>query len=71
MGNFVFDQSWAEITMEGLLVESTFNGGHLVQTFMQPILDHKQAQPNLLDPHGSGAIVLNRMQKASRGLLDD
>ncbi len=68
MGNFVFDQNWAEITMEGLLVESTFEGKHLMQTQMLPIIDADQSQPNLLDPNGSGKIVLQRMEKASHAL---
>ncbi|MEO7118775.1 MAG: CapA family protein [Candidatus Limnocylindrales bacterium] len=69
MGNFVFDQDWAEITMEGLLVEATFQGGTLIQTGLRPTLIHDMAQPNLLDPVGSGEIVLDRMRDASLGLF--
>ena len=31
LGNFVFDQTWSEPTMEGITLELTFHGADLVQ----------------------------------------
>jgi hypothetical protein len=68
LGNFVFDQTWSEQTMEGLLLELTFNGDHLVQARLQPHLILDRAQPNLLD--GTDAkVVLDRTWKGSGKLL--
>jgi hypothetical protein len=69
LGNFVFDQVWSEPTQEGLILELTFSGSHLVQVRMHPtlILDH--AQPNLLDPAGDGRVVLGQLYDASKGML--
>ena len=36
LGNFVFDQTWSEPTMEGLTLELTFRGPTLVQARMRP-----------------------------------
>ncbi|HEX7472472.1 MAG TPA: CapA family protein [Candidatus Limnocylindrales bacterium] len=69
LGNFVFDQVWSEPTQEGLILELTFNGSHLVQAQMHPTLILDQAQPNLLDPAGDGRVVLGQLYDASKGLL--
>ncbi len=69
MGNFLLDQNWAEITMEGLLVEVTFNGDQVVQTRLHPTLILDLTQPNLLDPETT-AVVYGRIEKASKGMLD-
>lgn len=70
LGNFVFDQTWSEPTMEGIVLELTFRGTGLVQVRMHPTLILDRAQPNLLDPAGDGKVVLGRVFGASRGLLD-
>ncbi len=70
LGNLVFDQTWSEQTMEGMTLELTFRGATLVQVRMRPHLILDKAQPNLLDPAGSGKVVMNRVFGASRGLLD-
>ncbi len=69
LGNFVFDQTWSEPTMEGITLELTFHGGELVQARMRPHLILDKAQPNLLDPAGDGKAVLGPIWKASKGLL--
>ena len=69
LGNFVFDQVWSEPTQEGLILELTFDGKTLVQAQMHPTLILDQAQPNLLDPAGSGKVVLGQLYDASKGML--
>jgi poly-gamma-glutamate synthesis protein (capsule biosynthesis protein) len=70
LGNFVFDQTWSEPTMEGITVELTFVGSRLVQVTMRPHIILDKAQPNFLDPAGDGAVVLGQVFAASKGLLD-
>ena len=55
LGNFVFDQTWSEPTMEGITLELTFRGKELVQARMRPHLILGKAQPNFMDPAGSAA----------------
>jgi hypothetical protein len=69
LGNFVFDQTWSEPTMEGILLELTFAGRELVQVRLHPFVILDRAQPNFMDPAGSGAVVLRRVFDASKGLL--
>ncbi|HET7030689.1 MAG TPA: CapA family protein, partial [Candidatus Limnocylindrales bacterium] len=52
LGNFVFDQTWSEPTMEGITLELTFRGGTLVQARMRPHIILDKSQPNFLDPRG-------------------
>ena len=70
LGNFVFDQTWSEYTMEGLTLELTFRGKELAQARMRPHLILGKAQPNFMDPAGSGKFVMDQVWKASEGLLD-
>jgi poly-gamma-glutamate synthesis protein (capsule biosynthesis protein) len=69
LGNFVFDQTWSEQTEEGLVLELTFAGSKLAQAWLRPTLILDGAQPNLLDPAGSGKVVLDRVFTASGKLL--
>src|SRR5207342_1115383 len=69
LGNFVFDQTWSEPTMEGITLELTFRGKTLVQARMRPHIILDKAQPNLLDPAGSGKVVMGQVFSASKGLL--
>jgi poly-gamma-glutamate synthesis protein (capsule biosynthesis protein) len=69
LGNFVFDQSWSEPTMEGVTLELTFDGPRLVQAVMRPHIILDKAQPNFLDPAGDGAVVLNQVFSASKNTL--
>jgi poly-gamma-glutamate capsule biosynthesis protein CapA/YwtB (metallophosphatase superfamily) len=70
LGNFVFDQTWPDYTMEGMTLELTFRGKELAQVRMRPHLILGKAQPNFMDPAGSGKVVMDQVWKASRGLLD-
>jgi poly-gamma-glutamate synthesis protein (capsule biosynthesis protein) len=69
LGNFVFDQTWSEPTMEGITLELTFQGADLRQARMRPHIILDKAQPNFLDPAGDGRIVLGSIYDASRNLL--
>jgi poly-gamma-glutamate synthesis protein (capsule biosynthesis protein) len=70
LGNFVFDQTWSEYTMEGLTLELTFDGAELAQVRMRPHLLMGKAQPNFMDPAGfGGKWVMNQVWDASEGLL--
>ncbi len=69
LGNFVFDQTWSEPTMEGITLELTFHGKELVQSRMRPHIILDKAQPNFLDPAGDGRVVMGQIFDASRGLL--
>ncbi|TAK01139.1 MAG: CapA family protein [Chloroflexota bacterium] len=70
LGNFVFDQTWSEPTMEGITLELTFTGATLVQVRMRPHLILDRAQPNFMDPAGSGAVVMGQVWAASKKTLD-
>ena len=69
LGNFVFDQTWSEPTMEGMTLELTFDGATLVQARMRPHIILDKSQPNFLDPAGDGRVVLGQVFDASKGLL--
>jgi hypothetical protein len=69
LGNFVFDQTWSEATMEGLVLELTFQGSTLRQARLHPTLLIDQSQPNFMEPAGDGRRVLEQVRTASQGLL--
>ena len=69
LGNFVFDQTWSEPTMEGITLELTFRGTELAQVRMRPHIILDKAQPNFLDPAGDGRVVMGQVFDASKGLL--
>ncbi|HEV7809789.1 MAG TPA: CapA family protein, partial [Candidatus Limnocylindrales bacterium] len=69
LGNFVFDQTWSEPTMEGITLELTFHGSALVQARMRPHVILDKAQPNFLDPAGDGRVVLGQIYDASKRTL--
>ncbi len=69
LGNFVFDQTWSEPTMEGITLELTFRGGELVQARMRPHIILDKSQPNFLDVAGDGRVVLGQLYDASGELL--
>jgi poly-gamma-glutamate synthesis protein (capsule biosynthesis protein) len=68
LGNLVFDLTRSEETVEGLIVEITFIGPRPVQIRLHPTVIVDLAQPNLLDPATDGAVVIERMRKASIAL---
>ena len=69
LGNFVFDQTWSEPTMEGITLELTFQGAKLRQIRMRPHIILDKAQPNFMDPAKDGRFVLGPIYDASKGLL--
>jgi hypothetical protein len=69
LGNFIFDQTWSEPTMEGITLELTFDGTRLVQVHMRPHIILDKAQPNFMDPSGDGAVVMNQVFAASKNTL--
>jgi capsule synthesis protein PGA_cap len=69
LGNFVFDQTWSEPTMEGITLELTFQGAELRQIRMRPHIILDKAQPNFMDPAKDGRFVLGPIYDASKGLL--
>jgi poly-gamma-glutamate synthesis protein (capsule biosynthesis protein) len=69
LGNFVFDQTWSEPTMEGITLELTFHGKALVQARMRPHIILDKAQPNFLDLAGDGRVVMGQIFDASKGIL--
>ena len=68
LGDFVFNITRSEQTEEGIVVELTFSGSRLVQVRLLPFLILDGSQPNLLDPAGSGKVVLKQVFGASPGL---
>ncbi len=68
LGNLVFDQTWSAETMEGMTLELTFTGSKLAQVRIRPHVILDKAQPNLLDPAGSGKVVMDRVFKNSAHL---
>ena len=69
LGNFIFDQTWSEPTMEGITLELTFSGAELVQARVRPHIILDRSQPNFLDPGGDGKVVMGQVFSASKGLL--
>ena len=68
LGNLVFDQTWSEPTMEGITLELTFSGKSLAQVRIRPHLILGKAQPNFMDPAGSGRVVMKQVFGASTHL---
>lgn len=68
LGDFVFNIQRSEQTEESYLLELTFSGTRLVQVELHPFLILDQSQPNLLDPAGSGKVVLRQVFGASPSL---
>ena len=69
LGNFTFDQTWSEPTMEGISLEMTFRGAALVQVRIRPHLVLARAQPNFMDPMGSGKVVMDQVFGKTTKLL--
>jgi hypothetical protein len=68
LGDFVFSIQRSEQTEESYLLELTFSGTRLVQVALHLFLILDQSQPNLLDPAGSGRVVLRQVFGASPAL---
>jgi poly-gamma-glutamate synthesis protein (capsule biosynthesis protein) len=68
LGNLIFDLTRSEETVEGVIVEITFVGARPAQIRLHPTVMVDLVQPNLLDPAGDGAVVINRIRLASEEL---
>jgi poly-gamma-glutamate capsule biosynthesis protein CapA/YwtB (metallophosphatase superfamily) len=68
LGDFVFNITRSEQTEEGIVLELTYAGNHLIQAQLRPYLILDGSQPNLLDPAGSGKVVMKQVFGASPGL---
>jgi hypothetical protein len=70
LGNFIFDQSFRQATMMGLVPEITFNGAEPVQAWLHTTLIVDDSQPNLADPDGDGQFAYDLIRQGSRNFLD-
>ena len=66
-GNFIFDQSWSQETLQGYIGEYTFYGAKLVQVKMYPTLIKSQSQPYLVES-ADAQTILERIKQSSRML---
>ncbi|HEY5521483.1 MAG TPA: CapA family protein [Candidatus Limnocylindrales bacterium] len=70
MGNFIFDQNFRQTTLQGLVVETTWNGSKPAQIWVHPLLN-VDAQPNFADPNTDGQWAFDVMKWQSEpGKLD-
>jgi poly-gamma-glutamate capsule biosynthesis protein CapA/YwtB (metallophosphatase superfamily) len=69
LGNLLFDFNHDERTLEGVVVDLTFDGSRLVQLDLQPTVMVDHSQPNLLDPAGDGGRVLKNIRAATGSYL--
>jgi hypothetical protein len=67
LGNFVFDQTWSEPTMEGITPGADVPRRGAGPGNMRPHIILDKAQPNFLDPAGDGKVVLARCSRRRRG----
>ena len=67
LGNFIFDQSWSQETLQGYIGEYTFYGAKLVQVKMYPTLIKSQSQPYLVES-ADAQTILERIKQSSRML---
>jgi len=70
MGNFIFDQTFRQTTLQGLVVETTWYGSKPAQIWVHPLLN-VDSQPNFADPNGDGQWAFEVMKWQSvPGKLD-
>jgi hypothetical protein len=70
MGNFIFDQTFRQTTLQGLVVETTWNGAKPAQIWVHPLLN-VDSQPNFADPDTDGQWAFDVMKWQSEpGHLD-
>ena len=65
-GNFLFGQSWAQESQEGMLVEMAFVGTRLAQVRVHPYIMLNQARAAFIDYATDGAYLLYRVFNVSR-----
>jgi hypothetical protein len=64
-GNYMYGQPWWQQTQEGIILDMSFRGTHLVNVRLRPYVMILNARPALTDPEGDGHYVLERVWKAS------
>ena len=64
-GNFIFDQSWSQETLQGYVGEYTFYGPKLVQVKMHPTLIKSQSQPYIVEL-ADAQTILERIKQSSQ-----
>ena len=64
LGNFVFDQDWSQETLEGVVMETVFDGTRLRQVSFLPLRIQDMHQPHFVT-QVQGRPILNRMLQAS------
>jgi poly-gamma-glutamate synthesis protein (capsule biosynthesis protein) len=65
MGNFIFDQNFRQTTLQGLVTETTWNGGKPVQIWVHPLLN-VDAQPNFAEQEPDIVWVYDVMKWQSK-----
>lgn len=66
-GNFIFDQSWSQETLQGYVGEYVFYGSKLVQVKMYPTLIRSQSQPYVVGSDDA-QIIMDRIKQSSQTL---
>ena len=76
LGNFVFDQSWSVETTQSMVLEAGFARDRLLGFRLRPVVIRGTAdvrrglyRPELVDPAGEGAPILQRVWDATDRLL--
>lgn len=64
LGNFIFDQMWAEYTREGFILRCRLKGDLLTQVELVPYRICDYCQPNVLE-QGTGQYLLDRVLSIS------
>ena len=63
----IFDQAFRQTTLQGLVTETTWNGGKPIQIWVHPLLN-VDAQPNFADPDTDAQWAFEVMRWQSKGL---
>ena len=65
LGNFVFDQAWSVPTTQGAVLEAGFTRDRLLGFRLRPLVIRDRYRPELVDPAGEGAPILQRVWEAT------
>jgi poly-gamma-glutamate synthesis protein (capsule biosynthesis protein) len=65
LGNLLFDFSYDQRTLQGVVYELTFQGTRLVQVELNPTVMVDHAQVNLLDPAADGSATIQQVRSVS------
>lgn len=64
LGNFIFDQMWADYTREGFIAKLKFQGRHLAEITLIPYKIYDYCQPNVF-PGNSGQYLVDKLFQIS------